>query len=575
MHDRATSAAPLARTEFTFARGAAYLAALGIAALLPVLVSPFFADDYFHIEHLGQLGEALTHGWVLRIDSAGAWWTPPGLSVEYFRPLIVLSFAADHLLYGEFAPGYHFTNLLMHYATALLLWQIARRVLGPGFAAWAAAALFVLHPAHIVAVGWISGRTDVLATMLYAGGFAAYLESRERPDTAPWLALACLSFGLALLSKEMAITLPAVVAGHALLFPRGETLARRAPGPVALGLVAVAYLALRVKVLGGFHAPPTPFAYHFGDPGLAVHLLTAPLLYLADLVVFVPPDPMATLPFWMAHPLLFAGLAAIVLVTFSGTMKKAGSRTLALWGLGWMGVTLLPVLMLTVGEHFLYLPSLGYCVLVASQLPASPAAIEAKARRSLSIVAALVGLVCFVRAGMFWFLSRRGAEAIEEAVAAVDRAPDAKHLLVIDVPASAALAFPHAVRLARPNRQLDVEMLSLVPRVMPDSDDLSSVRFDGPSRLELRRPSGYLGSYLERALEGPPRSFSPGDTIVRSAFTVTVLEGRKDPGGGAARVPGAGELDAFSVQLSDAAALVLARSPGSGDLEPISPAPAH
>src|SRR5580658_7189177 len=202
-------------------RGAIVLVALLTVALFPLLVGPFFADDYLHIEVAERLRQALSGGWVLHIDTAGAWWTPPGMSVEYFRPLVVLSFAVDRLLYGEHASGYHLTNLALHAAGTWLVWGIGRRVLGPGFAAWGAAALFAIHPCHTLAVGWISGRTDVLAGVLYMAAFLAYLEGRAAAASggrhAPWTLATLVLFTLALLSKEMALTLPAVMLGHALL----------------------------------------------------------------------------------------------------------------------------------------------------------------------------------------------------------------------------------------------------------------------------------------------------------------------------------------------------------------------
>jgi hypothetical protein len=237
------------------------------------------------------------------------------------------------------------------------------------------------------------------------------------------------------------------------------------------------------------------------------------------------------------------------------------SRSVAVWGLGWMAVTLLPVMTLTVGEHFLYLPSMGYCLLVGSQLPSTPGAIDSKQRRSLAIVAALVTLVCFGRTATFYAFSRSAAHAIDDAVTALDRAPQDNLLLVADLPASAALAFPHAVRLARPGRDLDVEILSLVPRVMPDADDLSVVTFPAPDRLEMRRASGYLDSYLERALEGPPVPFRAGQTIERGGYSVTILE------------PGAvaGRIRSFSVKLRDPERTLVLGRRDSG-LEPLSPA---
>src|ERR1019366_4705370 len=96
-----------ARAGGSRARDAALLVLLATAALLPSLFAPFFADDYLHVEVAARWRDALTRGWILPIDLAGTWWTPRGLSVEYFRPLVVVSFAVDHVLYGAHAVGYH------------------------------------------------------------------------------------------------------------------------------------------------------------------------------------------------------------------------------------------------------------------------------------------------------------------------------------------------------------------------------------------------------------------------------------------------------------------------------------
>jgi len=500
------------------------LVSLLTVALFPLLVGPFFADDYLHIEVAKKLRQALSGGWVLHGDACGAWWTPPGLSVEYFRPLVVLSFAVDRLLYGEHPFGYHLTNLALHAAGTWLVWGIGRRVLGPGFGAWGAAALFAVHPCHTLAVGWISGRTDVLAGVLYLAAFLAYLESRPAAGRrrAGLMATTLVSFALALFSKEMALTLPAVMLGHALLRPEGEALARRLAAPALAGVVAAAYLALRIAVLGGFHPPPTPFAYHLGDPGLAWHLATAPLLYLADFVLFVPADPMATEPFWRAHPLMLLLFLALVARAFWSTLQRAPDRATAAWGVGWMAITLLPVMMLTVGEHFLYLPSAGYCLVVGSQLPRDPAVIDTKQRRGLAIVAALVMMVCVVRAAMFTSLARESSRTIAATAAALEAAPSARLLLVEDLPAAAALAFPHAVRLALPGRDVDVQILSLLSHVMPGPGDYSEVSYPDRGHLVLRREEGFLGSYLERALAGPRPPLQSGDTISRGSYEVHI-----------------------------------------------------
>jgi hypothetical protein len=516
------------------------LAVLAAVPLLPTLFAPFLADDYLHIKVASEIPGSLARGWILPIESAGAWWTPHGMTVEYFRPLVVLSFALDGLFYGTHAWGYHFTNLLVHVGTTLAVWRIGRHALGAGFGAWAGAALFAIHPCHAGALDWISGRTDVLAGAFFAAALLAHLESRPlRARSTPLLVASNALFLCGLLCKEMAITLPAVVLLDALIRPKGESLGRRLVAPSVLGVVACAYFALRIVVLGGFHPPPAPFAVHPGDAGFVAHFAMAPLLYLLDLVLFVLPDPMVTYPFWQAHPWLLVAVGALVLRIFSVTVKRAPDRAARAYGLGWMGLTILPVLSLTVGEHFLYVPSMGYCLLVGSQLPASPSAVDRPTRKALLVTCLGVLAVLMVRTVLFDSGASRADRAVAQAAEALDRFPAAKTLLVADLPATASLTFPYALRQRRPESQVQVETLSIAPSLLTDDPGPSSASFVAPGRLELERDAGFLTSYIERALEGPARPFHPGQTFERSTYTVTVVDAP------------AGTLRSFAVRLHD------------------------
>lgn len=527
---------------------------LGLAVLpfAPALFAPFFADDYLHVEAASHLPDSLLRGWVLPIESAGAWWTPPGLAVEYFRPLVVLSFAIDRILYGLHPSGYHFTNLLMHAASTLLVWAIARIVLGAGVRAWASAALFAVHPCHVQSVAWISGRTDVLASTLYAGAFLLYLQSRSPGrGSGGRLSLSMLLFTLALLAKEMAVTLPVVILADTLLRPDWKGGVRRfVPTLLAAGLAAI-YLGLRFAVLGAFHAPPFPFAYHFGSAGFIRHLVTAPLLYLADLAIFVPPDPMVSVPFWHGHPVAFAVLAVVSLGALWDTVRRISDRRVWLWGLVWTGVALLPVWTLTVGEHFLYLPSMGYCVLLGAKLPAMAASLTNRAR--LLRIATVAGVLAITlgRTVLFDGVAFASSRAIDDARDLLDRAPHARQLLVADLPWAASLAFPHALRLARPERRVDVAILSIGPSFF-GGPDRSTITFAAPDRLELRRPGGFLASYFERALAGPRPAFRQGETIERPGYTVTMLDTSNDA------------LRAFSVGLHDPERTLVMGGAGTG-----------
>jgi hypothetical protein len=542
----------MAQTDSERRLGGVPLVALAVLSLLPALFAPFVADDYYHVVAATQLGEALTRSWVLPIHLGGAWWTPHDLSVEYFRPLIVLSFAVDRLFYGWHAIGYHLTNLGLHALATLLAWSIARRILGEGFAAWSAAALFAVHPCHVQAVGWISGRTDLLAALFYMAALLAYFQSRERPGSRVQFALLSVAlFIAALMAKEMAITFPAVVFAHGLLRPDGEPPAKRALVPVLTTVAAALYLVLRATMLGGLHPPPTPFAYHLGDPGLLRHLLTVPLLYLGDFTGFVPPDPVVTVPFWEAHPILFGLFATSAVLTFQRSLRHVRERALAVWGLVWIGFTLLPVLMLPPGEHFLYLPSLGYCIIAGAQVPNSWEEIDFIARRVLSVIGWVVIVVCFGRTIYFGVVERKSLRTVEEAAAALDRSPDANLLLVADLPTGASLAFELAVDFAR-GRDVEVGILSILPSLSAGGETRSTLTVAPPDRLLLSRDEGFLHSYVERALAGSRSSFAKGETFERHGYTVTVQD-----------APG-GQLRAFETRVTDPAHTLVLRESEEG-----------
>jgi hypothetical protein len=534
------------------------LVALAALPLLPTLFAPFLADDYLHIRVAAGIPGSLARGWILPVERAGAWWTPPGMTVDYFRPLVVLSFALDGLFYGTHAWGYHLTNLLVHVGTTLLLWRIAVRTIGVGFGAWGAAALFAIHPCHAGALDWISGRTDVLAGAFFAAALCVHLEGRPlRLRTTGHLAAASALFLCGLLCKEMAITLPAVILLDAVLRPGGEPLGRRLVAPLTMGVVACGYFALRTAMLGGFHSPPVPFAMHPGDAGFVAHLAMAPVLYLLDLVLFILPDPMVTYPFWRAHPVLLVAVGALVARIFSVTVKRASGRATRVWTLGWMGITVLPVLALTVGEHFLYLPSMGYCMLVGSQLPPSVGDVERAMRKGLLGTGLGVLAVLLVRTVLFDAGAFKADRAIHEAVDAIERAPAAETVLMADLPATASLTFPYAVQQLLPASHVHIETLSISPSLLGGDSGPSSATFVAPDRLELERPEGFLGSYIERALEGPHRPFRPGQTFERPAYTVTVTDAP------------AGTLRSFAVRLHDPGTTLVLGNVG-GQLGPLS-----
>jgi protein O-mannosyl-transferase len=135
----------------------------------------------------------------------------------YYRPLTVLSFALDHSLHGENAAGYHLTNSVLHTLNALLLMALLLRGRADVRVALLLSAAWALHPRLTEAAGWVSGRTDVLATTFC---FLALLVHRNRSLGRTFASAGLLFLGLA--CKEVAL------AGLAALM--AKELGWRAPG---------------------------------------------------------------------------------------------------------------------------------------------------------------------------------------------------------------------------------------------------------------------------------------------------------------------------------------------------------
>ncbi|HKY03340.1 MAG TPA: tetratricopeptide repeat protein, partial [Blastocatellia bacterium] len=141
-----------------------------------------------------------------RLQSASEFWQ----LITAYRPLRHLSYVVDYAIWGERAFGFHLTNVLIHAANSIMVFFIARRLLINRLAAVVAAMIFAAHPIQTDSVAYISGRRDVLFAFFYLAALLSYL--RYRAERSPlYFALFLIGWALSLMSKEMAVSLPAVI----------------------------------------------------------------------------------------------------------------------------------------------------------------------------------------------------------------------------------------------------------------------------------------------------------------------------------------------------------------------------
>lgn len=166
------------------------LLAAVLAAYAPALLHGGFPwDDYQFVEANPRL---------VGLDGLRALWLHPGtlgshgsevseVEVHWF-PVLYTSFWIERRLWGSFwAPGFHGTNLALHFCNALLAWGLLARLRAP--APFLVALAWAVHPGAMEAVGFVMGRKDslpalffLLAAWLWLGPFAS---GSPRAGTAP------------------------------------------------------------------------------------------------------------------------------------------------------------------------------------------------------------------------------------------------------------------------------------------------------------------------------------------------------------------------------------------------------
>ena len=119
---------------------------------------------------------------------------------DYWYPLTWFSLALNFQL-GQIDPwGYHLLNLLLHLASALLLFFFFKIMTGRLWESALVALLFAVHPLNVEAVAWAVQRKSTLSGFFIMLFFLSYARYAARPKWYRY-ALVCLWFLAALMSK--------------------------------------------------------------------------------------------------------------------------------------------------------------------------------------------------------------------------------------------------------------------------------------------------------------------------------------------------------------------------------------
>ena len=343
----------------------------------------------------------------------------PTLPGNYYRPMVLLWLRFNYMLFGLRPEWWHFTTLALHLVVTMSVYLLARRILKNELAAGVTAAIFGLHPVHVEAVAWAMGVTELLLGALFIPSILCYLNAREaRPKARAWYAFSLLLYGLAMLAKETALVLPLILLAYEWIFrarsaefdkapARGQNLRavilRAAPFLALTGI----YLIVRAIALRGLVASVSPLS-------ISARLLTCPsvvwfyvrlLLWPFGLSAFYD-KPYVTAPGLSNFLLPVLALAG----TAFGLARWAWRSPAVAFATATLVLPILPVLNFSVfleGEiahdRYLYLPSVGFALLVAIAIRRAGMA-EFRKKRA---VASLPALSLVTMLGLATFLQSR------------------------------------------------------------------------------------------------------------------------------------------------------------------------
>jgi protein O-mannosyl-transferase len=279
-----------------------------------------------------------------------------------WHPVTWLSHSLDATVFHLNPVGHHYMNVLLHAATAILLFLFLQAATGFPWRSVMVAALFAIHPLNVESVAWASERKNVLCLLFCVLTLMAYQRYARQPRLHSYL-LVGATFALALMSKPMAVTLPFV-----LLLVDYWPLRRNQTTPIkrliteklpfvamSIGSCVVTMIAQRAN--GAIHSSDFSAANRLQNAVVSYAVYLRKLLWPSKLASFYPhPE---NVPFWQLSIaiVVLTGITALVL-------WRRDQKYLAVGWLWFLGTMVPMVGIVQAGEQgmadrYAYLPFIG------------------------------------------------------------------------------------------------------------------------------------------------------------------------------------------------------------------------
>ncbi|MDQ6939016.1 MAG: tetratricopeptide repeat protein [Verrucomicrobiota bacterium] len=345
-------------------------------------------DSSYVLKNIAVARGLTSHGfvWAFTHFHAGNW-----------HPFTWISHMIDCQRFGLKPRGHHFTNVLLHSATAVALFLSLREITRAVWPSAFLAAIFAIHPLRAESVVWVAERKDVLSGFFFVLTILAYVRYARRPSRGRYL-LTLGIFVAGLLSKPMLVTVPVVLL---LLdywpldrFGKGQSVrlfVEKIPMFICAFAVAIATLFAQRDAI--IEIANVPIATRIGNA------ITSYGIYLRQ--TFWPTNLAPFYPLGVSIPALL--ISSFFLIAISLAIFFFRDRKFLVTGWLWYLVMLLPVIgLVQVGEQshadrYTYLPQIGLLIALTWAITDLTSS-SSRARFVLGPVSAIVLLALIIDA---------------------------------------------------------------------------------------------------------------------------------------------------------------------------------
>lgn len=295
-----------------------------------------------------------------------------------YRPLVLLNFMFSTSIFGNNPHAEHFFNVLFYSLSCVVLLLLLQKIFKNynSLVPLAITLLFVFHPVHTEVVASIKSRDEILSWLFGVLSFYYLMCYAENVRKQKKLTMALLFFFAALLCKENSLTFIIIVPLLLLFF--SELPAKKITSIfIPFAILIVVYMVIRISVLesitfkekiivmnNGLMAAKTTgdmLATNFVILGKYIWLLLFPVNLTWD--YSYAQVPIVSFSNWKAllSLAIYLAMGTYVLLRFKHKDIYVFSILFYLITL-FLSSNLVVKIGATMGERFLFVPSLGFCI---------------------------------------------------------------------------------------------------------------------------------------------------------------------------------------------------------------------